>query len=63
MHFIWKIYSFIFCGKIWPSNLGALFAISCKLLELKMWRRHVCEVFCTMIIDYVDHGKNIKFVV
>jgi hypothetical protein len=34
-----------------------------KLLELKMCIKHVRETFCTVILDYVDHGKNTKSVV
>jgi hypothetical protein len=28
-----------------------------KLLELKMCIKHVCETFCTVIVDYLIHGK------
>jgi hypothetical protein len=34
-----------------------------KLLELKMCTKYVCETFCTVIVDYVDHGQNTKYVV
>jgi hypothetical protein len=34
-----------------------------KLLGLKMCTKHACETFCTVIVDYVDHGKNTKSIV
>jgi hypothetical protein len=34
-----------------------------KLLELKTCIKHVCETFYTVIVGYVDHGKNTKSIV
>jgi hypothetical protein len=33
------------------------------LLELKRCIKHVYETFYTVIVDYVNHGKNTKSIV
>jgi hypothetical protein len=41
-----------------------LFAISCKIVRGKnVYKTYIYETFCTVIVDFVDHGKNSKSVV